>query len=338
MISKNENKKIPYSMPEYAERNFSIPFELRKLKQWGIAKAIWNEVKGKYEKFPFEADAITPAKSNDPKTWTYFHNVRNADLLSYFFNGKYTGMDFDHVIHNGKIEDWVLDDFIKSIGSYAEISVSGNGAHIIVKGPKPRGLGSKISLKNGHSIEIYDSGRFFLLTGKVYEDYREIKPLDQESFFKDYIKPVFEGPDLPLKIGDGLKDVEGIVRRLTPYWAQGNNHLHFLMLRLSGYVASCGGTENDLQFIISELVKRTNNGQYRPHVVANAFRNSRERLEYNLKVPKEQRLRVSGRNSLLEIMEVIANEQRRIPGKSGRLAQTVRNQGDPLKIKKMIGL
>lgn len=307
--SANSNLRLPFSLPDYAERNFSIPFELRKLKQWGIAKAIWNEEKGKYEKFPFQING-QPAKSNDSRTWTHFFNVRNVEYLAFFFNSDYTGLDFDHVIHNGIIEDWVLSDFIKPIGSYTEISVSGTGIHIIVKGPKPRGLGSKILLQDGHSIEIYDSGRFFLLTGNIYQEYKEIKPLDQESFFKDHIKADFEGPDLPVKIGNGIKDIENIIRRLEPYWKAGTGSLHFLMLRLSGYVAQCGGTEEDLQAIIRELVKRTNNGQYRPYVVGNAFRKSRERLEYNAKVPKEQRLKVSGRNSLLEIMEAIANEQR----------------------------
>lgn len=300
------DKNVPFTLPEHVKRNFSIPFELRKRKQWGVAKAIWNHDRGKYEKFPFQVSGI-PAKSNDPMTWTHFHNVRNAEFLSFFFNWDYTGMDFDHVIHDGKIDDWVLNDFIKPIGSYTEISVSGTGIHIIVRGQKPRGLGSKLQLKDGHAIEIYDSGRFFLLTGNVYMDYREIKPLDQEAFFHDYVKLNFEGPNLPVKIGSGLNDVEGIIRTLEPYWKIGSGNLHFLMLRLSGYVASCGGTESDLQFIIRELVKRTQNGQYRPQIVANAFRKSRERLEYNMKVPREQRLKVSGRNSLLEIMEVIAN-------------------------------
>lgn len=300
------NLNVPFSLPEHAERNFSIPFELRKQKQWGIAKAIWNEEKGKHEKYPFQINGEL-AKSNDPATWTYFHNVRNAELLAYFFNGKYTGMDFDHVIHNGIIEDWVIVDFVEHIGSYTEISVSGTGIHIIVRGKKPRGLGSKISLKNGHSIEIYDSGRFFLLTGNIYQDHKEIKSLDQESFFKDYVKPDFEGPDLPVKIGDGIRDLDQIIRILEPYWKKGTGSLHFLMLRLSGYVASCGGNEEDLQTIIRKLIKRTGNGQYRPYVVGNAFRKSRERLEFNMKVPKEQRLKVSGRGSLLEIMEEIAN-------------------------------
>ncbi len=305
-----QDKFKPFTLPGYAERNFAFPIELRKPMRWGIAHITWNRDKGKYEKIPFQADGTTPAKTNDPRTWTHFFNVKNAEYLAFFFNNDYTGMDFDKVIHDGKIEGWVLEEFIEPIQSYTEISVSGTGIHILVKGPKPQGLGSKILLKNGHSIEMYDSGRFFLLTGNVYKDYREIRSLDQSSFFRDCITPDFEGPDLPVKIGDGIKDIETIIRKLEPYWKIGTGNLHFLMLRLSGYVASCGGTEDDLQLIISELVKRTGNGQYRPYVVGNAFKNSKERLEFNARVPKEQRLKVSGKNSLKEIMEVIAHEQK----------------------------
>ncbi len=301
MISRYENKNVPFTERAYAERNFSIPLELRKLKQWGTAKAIWNQSKGKYEKFPIQANG-QPAKSNDSRTWTHFFNVRNAEYLAFFFNSGYTGLDFDDVIHNGKIEEWVLDDFIRPIGSYTEISVSGNGIHIIVRGKKPRGLGSKILLKDGHSIEIYDSLRFFLLTGNVYGNYKELRSLDQESFFHDYIKQELEGPELPRKIGDGIKDIETVIRILEPYWARGAGNLHFLMLRLSGYVASCGGTEDDLQLIIRELVKRTGQGQYRQQIVSRAFQSSKSRLNEGGKV--------SGRNSLKEIMEAINNEQR----------------------------
>lgn len=294
-----QNRNIPFTEQDYAERNFSLPIELRKLKQWGTAKAIWNADKGKYEKFPFQSNG-QPAKSNDSRTWTYFFNVRNAEYLAFFFDSGYTGLDFDDVLHDGKIEEWVINDFVEPINSYTEESVSGTGIHIIVRGKKPRGLGPKILLKDGHSIEIYDSLRFFLLTGNVYENHKELRSLDQESFFKDNIKPDFEGPELPRKMGNGIKDIETVIRILRPYWAKGTGNLHFLMLRLSGYVASCGGSENDLQLIIRELVKRTGNGQYRQQIVSRAFQSSKSRLNEGGKV--------SGRNSLREIMEVIANE------------------------------
>lgn len=301
----NSNKNVSKS---YETRNFSIPVELRRLRQWGVAKAVWNKEKRKYLKYPFQVNG-QPAKSNDPSTWTWFWNVRNAEFLAFFFNHNYTGMDFDHVIKHGVVDEWVQKNFIEPVKSYTEISISGTGVHLITKGGKPAGLGSNIALKNGHSIEIYDSGRFFLFTGNVYQNYRGIGELDQYSFFKDYLKPEFHGPNLPVKIGSGVKDLAGIIDTLEPYWARGDNKRHFLMLRLSGYIASCGGTESDLQTVIRELIRRTKQGQYRPWIVERAFMNSRYRLEYNAKVSPKQRLKVSGENSLLEIMEAIANEQ-----------------------------
>ena len=262
-ITNNSNthgdKNVPFTLPEHIERNFSIPFELRKLKQWGIAKAIWNPERGKYEKFPFQVSGI-PAKSNDPGTWTYFHNVRNAECLSFFFNFDYTGMDFDKVIHDGKIEDWVLNDFIKPIRSYTEISVSGTGIHVIVRGLKPRGLGSKLQLKDGHSIEIYDSGRFFLLTGNVYMDYREIKPLDQEAFFHDYVKPESNFTKYEIN-GHNVDDSQIIdfVSEILPAWNRGiaQHRGNELRLAIAGTLYHYGWPESKAEQVMKLLIAKS---------------------------------------------------------------------------------
>lgn len=288
-----KNINFPYSLECYANRNFSIPYELRVLRQWGIARAIWNQDKGKYEKFPFQING-QPAKSNDPETWTYFHNVRNVEYLAFFFNSDYTGLDFDNVIHDGKIEEWVIRDFIKRIGSYTEVSVSGNGIHIILNDPKPKGLGSKLLLKDGHSIEIYDSLRFFLLTGNVYGDYREIKTLDQESFFADYIKPEFNGLPIAINPGTAKIDREEMVQILTPYWAKANGRRNDLTLAIAGFIARSGGTEDDAIFVISRLCELTGKGCDHVSGAKYAFH-------------KEGKIR--GFTTLKQIMEEIGNDQ-----------------------------
>lgn len=261
------NIKIPFTVSGYAKRNFSVPLEMRLKKQWGIAKAVWNQGKGKYEKYPYQINGY-PAKSNDPRTWTNFFSVRNAEYLSFFFNHDYTGLDFDNVIHDGKIEDWVLD-LINEIQSYTEISISGNGVHIVVKGAKPQGLGSAVELR-GHSIEVYDYGRFFLLTGNVFENYSTLMEMDQNKLFKDSVKPGYEGSVLPRHIGDGIKDIETIIEVLTPYWQNGTGKLHNFMLRISGYIAGSGDAS------ISRL--------------------------------KDGKGKVAGPNALMEFLEVIVNE------------------------------
>lgn len=288
----NWNINFPYSLECCAERNFSIPLELRMLKQWGIASAIWNQDRGKYEKFPFQING-QPAKSNDTETWTYFHNVRNAEFLAFFFNRNYTGLDFDNVIHSGKVDDWVLKGFVEPISSYTEVSISGNGLHIILKDPKPNGLGSRLLLKDGHSIEIYDSLRFFLLTGNVYEDYKEIKTLDQISFFSDYIKAEFSGLPIAINPGTAKIDREEMVQILTPYWAKADGRRNDLTLAIAGFIARSGGTEDDAIFVISELCRLTGKGC--DHVSGARYAFHREG-------------KIRGFTKLKEIMEELEND------------------------------
>ena len=81
-----------------------------------------------------------------------------------------------------------IGEFLTALDSYTEWSQSGNGIHIICKGKLPAGR-----RKNG-KIEMYDSGRFFVMTGNAISDREdipdrteEIKPLHQK-----YLKQVPE--------------------------------------------------------------------------------------------------------------------------------------------------
>jgi putative DNA primase/helicase len=61
-----------------------------------------------------------------------------------------------------------LEQDILSLNSYTEISQSGAGIHVVGKGinPDPDGKGSK----NGN-FEMYSSGRYFAITGKIYSNF-----------------------------------------------------------------------------------------------------------------------------------------------------------------------
>jgi putative DNA primase/helicase len=60
----------------------------------------------------------------------------------------------------------IVSEFIEMMGSYAEYSVSGTGIHIIAKGKLPVGGRRK------GNVEMYDSGRFFAMTGDIASEYR----------------------------------------------------------------------------------------------------------------------------------------------------------------------
>lgn len=66
----------------------------------------------------------------------------------------------------------LASDIISHCGSYTEKSRSGRGVHILLKGSLPfKGR------NNRAGVEIYRSGRYFIMTGKViiYSEIIEIK-------------------------------------------------------------------------------------------------------------------------------------------------------------------
>src|SRR5699024_2098811 len=118
------------------------------------------------------------AKSNDESTWSDFDTAlfysQNYDGVGFFFKEPYIGIDIDDVRNdierykNDDTEDNMVSEFVDLLGSYAEVSPSGNGLHIILKGElPPRG-------RRKGNVEIYTSGRFFTMTGNSIGGYNHI--------------------------------------------------------------------------------------------------------------------------------------------------------------------
>ncbi len=170
----------------------NIPKELRLLKQWGLFKLVWKEERNKYTKIPFSIDG-TSGRSNDPNTWSTFEDALEAkdrlglDGLAFYFANGYVGLDVDHVKDDiqryldGDITDNIVYDFISNTKSYTEISVSGEGIHIIVKGEIP---GSK---RRHNNVEMYESGRFFALTGNFFGNNKEVVKADLTHLYNTYV-------------------------------------------------------------------------------------------------------------------------------------------------------
>lgn len=157
-----------------------VPKELKELNRWVLWKLKPNE-KGKMTKIPVNAKNGYGAKSNDPDTWASFEdalkNVEhyNCKGLGFMLGNGYFGVDIDHQLENKEL----IDEFVKSLNSYTEISQSGEGIHIICKGVLPVGSRRK------NNIEMYDSARFFALTGNAITDVASIEDRTEE------IKPLY---------------------------------------------------------------------------------------------------------------------------------------------------
>ena len=165
----------------------SIPSELKQLKQWCCFKL---QSRGdKLTKIPIDANTGGPGKSNDENTWSDFQTAFDSvdryqcDGIGFYFKPPYFGIDLDNVekeiqqYQNEEHDNNIVSEFIETIGSYAEYSISGNGIHIIAKGELPKGGRRK------GNIEMYDSGRFFVMTGKIASSYIDISN-DKEGKIK----------------------------------------------------------------------------------------------------------------------------------------------------------
>lgn len=137
---------------------------------------------------PFTPNTGTQASSTNPKTWGTFvvavcfcEMQPNLSGIGFVFSAEdpFTGIDLDKCrdSETGEIQSWALD-IVRRFNSYAEISPSGTGIHIIVKCRPPSG-------KRKGRIELYDRGRYFHNDGgpfamQIIESQSELNRLYQE--------------------------------------------------------------------------------------------------------------------------------------------------------------
>jgi primase-polymerase (primpol)-like protein len=153
------NKRL---LPVKAE---SIPEELRVRPQW----VVWKAVGDKPDKVPYSARSGRRASSTDLLTWSTFQEAleayENGEYagLGYVFSSAdpYTGIDLDDCVDaDGEIALWALE-IVRHFDSYTELSATGTGLHVIVRGDVPN--------RRKGDVEVYSSKRFFTVTGHVVE-------------------------------------------------------------------------------------------------------------------------------------------------------------------------
>jgi putative DNA primase/helicase len=143
----------------------NIPEELKVRPQW----IVWKAVGEKPDKVPYSAKTGYKASSTDLMSWSTFEEALEAyEKSSYagvgfvFSSGDpYTGIDLDCCVdERGQIDDWALE-IVRYLDSYTELSVTGSGLHIIVRGDVPN--------RRKDGVEVYSSKRFFTVAGHVVE-------------------------------------------------------------------------------------------------------------------------------------------------------------------------
>ncbi len=143
-----------------------IPRELTEYKQW----VLWRraEVDGRKTKIPLSPWSGKAAACDKPQTWSTFHHVCHvrrrfrADGIGFVFTAAdpFCGIDLDRCrTATGEVTAQA-SDVIRKMNSYAELSPSGTGVHILLKA-KMAATGRRSGL-----VEVYSAGRYFTMTGQ----------------------------------------------------------------------------------------------------------------------------------------------------------------------------
>jgi putative DNA primase/helicase len=145
---------------------YQAPGELRTADQF----VCWREEDrdGDITKVPYSVHGGR-ASSTNPDTWAPFeaaiayaeeHSMSGVGFV-FTEDDPYAGIDLDHCREpeTGDLEPWARK-IVDALDSYTEISPSGTGLHIFVKATLPGRNNRK------GPVEMYESGRYFTLTGK----------------------------------------------------------------------------------------------------------------------------------------------------------------------------
>jgi hypothetical protein len=119
------------------------------------------------------------AKSDTPSTWSTFSDAvaaaaRQPDMgVGFVFSpdDPFVGIDLDDcLMPDGALKTWAAPILARLSDSYAEVSPSGHGIKIWIRGSLAgliSGTGTRRPCGDGQ-VEIYERGRFFTVTGRRY--------------------------------------------------------------------------------------------------------------------------------------------------------------------------
>lgn len=142
-----------------------LPDALLAHEQW----LCWREQArdGKPTKVPIDPHTGTYGSATDPETWGSFATAREyaveaADGIGFAFTADdpFVGVDLDdcRVPETETTLDWATE-IVERLASYTEVSPSGTGVHVLVRGTLPDGRNRK------GDVELYETARFFTVTG-----------------------------------------------------------------------------------------------------------------------------------------------------------------------------
>lgn len=207
----------------FNDKYSAIPQELKTYKNW----VCWQAYPDPKSHSGISKKPINPrtggfAMPNNSDTWSDFETaVRQSGKYSgigfMFSNSPFFGVDLDDMPND--IEDYqnggtdnIISEFVNTLQSYTEFSQSKTGVHIICKGTLPEGR--RKAKNDSGGFEMYENGRFFVVTGNYCSEYgyindctESVKPLHSK-----YLGKAAEPKPNRQNITVNLNSVDDIVR------------------------------------------------------------------------------------------------------------------------------
>lgn len=262
-----------------------LPDVLKNTPNW----IVWKEEKkdGRLTKVPYNPSTGHKADHTNPDHGTTFKDAVQAlstgsyDGLGFIFTGtKYAGIDIDDCRNpkTGEVTDKAREIIVR-FSSYTEISPSGTGFHILIIGSKPGNRCKTKDVEGIKELEIYDTDRFFTVTGDVLPvspGYLR-KPQDElDALYREFFgEPEQNGSDSVTKDINGEYpilelDDETIIRKLKNSKQAELFHRLFYGGKTTIYGSNNSQNEEDLA-LVNLLVFYTGND---PEQIDRLFRKS----------------------------------------------------------------
>jgi hypothetical protein len=151
-----------------------VPDDLAERDQWVLWR--YEQRNGTVTKIPYQVGRRR-ASSTEPSTWASLEAVISewrqtpnwyaGPGFVFSPNDPFCGIDLDDCLdREGKPKPWARGVVERFSDSYMEISPSGEGLKIWVRGAVPANLAG-VGVGDGQ-IEIYDHARYFALTGRIF--------------------------------------------------------------------------------------------------------------------------------------------------------------------------
>lgn len=239
----------------FNDKYSAIPQELKTYKNWVCWQAYPDpKSHSGISKKPVNPKTGGLAQSNNPDTWSDFdtavrESVKYSGIGFMFSNSPFFGVDLDDMPQD--IEDYqnggadnIISEFVNTLQSYTEFSQSKTGVHIICKGTLPEGR--RKAKNDSGGFEMYENGRFFVVTGNYCSEYgyindctESVKPLHSK-----YLGNAAEPKPNRQNITVNLNSVDDIVRAAC----SAKNGRLFKALYSGDFSAYASQSEADMAF------------------------------------------------------------------------------------------